>query len=461
VNQPEERFGRVERRQLWARDTRLPPSAALFYLERGEAKVVRPECQSGALICPVPDCPSPRYSTRGGSKRDHFFHVSGTSVNHAPESWFHFTAKHLVGDWLRRANPGAEVHVDDQAVDNGQRPDVLATLADGRRFAFEVQYAGITAEAWLARHDGYRGQGITDIWLFGHAGAHFRPARGEWAVDRVLINPAQAAVEGASQLLHWINPDERTIASRRTVTDLMWQSPFAQRHGRYAVEPLSSCRLGFDDFMTPTDTHEAELKERRDSEERAERELEERIGLERAAAAAKRRVIEDREEAEYRSQSRPQVVERLGGAMNVIEVHLPADRGVWRHPFQWHAELFELCIEGHVGETFTMARAAGQFRDRSSKNAVFAAVASYLRYLKETRYVDFESEGYWVRDPIRVLADSTRPPGAPTLRRRSTPADRRWTGFRTEEEWAAILDEAPTARSQVTSPGPSAESGRD
>ena len=83
--------------------------------------------------------------------------------------------------------------MDDLAVDNGQRPDAFATFPDGRRFAFKVQYAAITADDWQRRHDGYAAQGIADIWLFGHAGAHFRPARGALSEG---AGPAQPGPSG-------------------------------------------------------------------------------------------------------------------------------------------------------------------------------------------------------------------------------------------------------------------------
>jgi hypothetical protein len=67
--------------------------------------------------------------------------------------------------------------VDHEAVDNGQVPDVLVVFPDGRRFAFEIQYAPLTIDAWRARHAGYRAQDIVDIWLFGHIPPHLRVAR--------------------------------------------------------------------------------------------------------------------------------------------------------------------------------------------------------------------------------------------------------------------------------------------
>ena len=46
-------------------------------------------------------------------------------------------------------------------------------------------------------------------------------------------------------------------------------------------------------------------------------------------------------EAEYQERLRPAIVEKLGGALEAIEYPLRWDRGIWRHRYRWHAELFE------------------------------------------------------------------------------------------------------------------------
>lgn len=434
----EDRFGRAERRQLWARDLRLPADAPLTYLEEGAASELRADCKAGHLICPVPECPLPRISTRAGSRRDHFFHVARTGVSHAPESWFHYTGKHLVGWWLHIRHPEASVRVDDLAVDNGQRPDVFATFPDGRRIAFEVQYAPITAEAWQQRHDGYATQGITDIWLFGHAGAHFRSARGEMSEGRVRLNPAHHAVEAVGLSLHWINPDERTIGTRRRASDSLWPGPWARDRGRYAVDQLLSCRLEGTEFVTPTARRDAKLLAEQQARELAEREAEEREDREAAARYERRRAIEEREETEYQEHLRPAIIEKLGGAIEAIEYPLRWDRGIWRHRYRWHAELFERFIEGKVGQSFEYRHAVGPFMDFGPRRGVFAAMSGYLRHLRDAGYLWFENDGTRIIDPIHVRADSTHPP-----RRITAPARYDWNqraGFRSEREWEALLE---------------------
>lgn len=434
----EDRFDRAERRQLWARDLRLAPDAPLTYLEEGAAAQLRPDCQAGHLVCPIPDCPEPRISTRAGSRRDHFFHVARAGVRHAPESWLHYTGKHLLGWWLRVRHPEASVRIDDLAVDSGQRPDVLAAFPDGRRVAFEVQYAPITAESWQQRHDGYAAQGIADIWVFGHTGAHFRPARGDLSEGRVRLNPAHLALEAAGLSLHWINPDERAIATRRRASDSLWPGPWASERGRYAVDQLLSCRLEGTDFVTPTDRHDAKLLAEREARERAEREAEEREDREAKARYERRQAIEAREEAEYQERLRPAIVEKLGGAIEAIEYPLRWDRGIWRHRYRWHAELFERCIEGKVGQTFEYRHAVGPFMDFGPRRGVFAAMSGYLRHLRDVGYVWFENDGTRIIDPIQVRADSTHPPRRPGAMARYDWNQR--AGFRTESEWEKLLE---------------------
>lgn len=73
-----------DQRQLYARDTRLSGDAPLRFIREGEAERLRAECRAGDLICPVPGCADPRYTTAGGTKRDHFRHRSLAGGVHAP-----------------------------------------------------------------------------------------------------------------------------------------------------------------------------------------------------------------------------------------------------------------------------------------------------------------------------------------------------------------------------------------
>jgi hypothetical protein len=248
---------RPEVRQLFARDRRLADYAPLVFIEIGATGRLRADCEAGHLVCPVPDCRDPRLITRGGSRRDHFAHRRLVDpVTHAPERWYHLCAKQLIGDWVRRRYPEARVQVDHEAVDNGQVPDVLVVFPDGRRFAFEVQYAALTIDAWRARHAGYLAHGIVDIWLFGHVPPHLRTARSRPGEPlRFVFRHLLEAVDLAGSIARWIDPDERAI---RTPLHAVGPRRVRSPSGGWLLvealpEPLDTCVLDQGGLRTPAD----------------------------------------------------------------------------------------------------------------------------------------------------------------------------------------------------------------
>ena len=197
--------------QVFARDRRLPPEAPLVFLERGHADDLRADARAGLLICPIGDCSDPRFVVRAGSRRDHFAHKAGAG-GHAAETLAHHTSKHLVAAWLRQLYPDAATSVDTQEVENGQRPDVLIVLADGRKVAYEVQFAGLTQDEWNSRHDGYAGLGVHDVWLFGGTRYDRRP-RGRYAGPHdVALPPVFDAVLAKRHPMLLVDPSTETVA---------------------------------------------------------------------------------------------------------------------------------------------------------------------------------------------------------------------------------------------------------
>lgn len=450
-----------DRRQLYARDTRLSADAPLRFIREGEAERLRAECRSGILVCPVPDCADPRYTTASGTKRDHFRHLSLVAGVHAPESYYHFAAKHLVGDWARRQHADATVHVDDHRIgsDSGsvQVPDVLIEFPDGRRFAVEIQYAPITRDDWWRRHNGYQQQGIVDIWLWGHERRYLREARDH--ANRIHLGPVPFELQRAGVPLHWINPDEGLIASVRDASDPWTEAE--RRHGRrgkpqwesvsLAFEPLAACRIDGDQFVTPLMTYEAEhrseiaheLLQQRD-EERRQREARQKAREKEARRHEQRRAYAQRmADEEYERRVRPAVVKRLAGALDAIEVALPWDRAIYRSPAHWHAKLFELFIEGHIGEIFTFADVMSQLIDRLEGriDEMPMAAYDYLRFLERSGYLACRRDDRQLITDVVVLADASNPPGSdgsiPSPERgEALPGVDRPRGAR---EWAAVL----------------------
>jgi len=115
----------------------------------------------------------------GKQKRHHFAHKSGGQA-HSPESVMHHAGKDMMLQWLKATYPDWTIELEATlGLDSGKtrRADILATspVAPYQRLAFEIQYSALSAEDWLLRHNDYKSLGIEDIWLWGNAGANFRP----------------------------------------------------------------------------------------------------------------------------------------------------------------------------------------------------------------------------------------------------------------------------------------------
>lgn len=195
--------------QVFARDTRLPDTADLIYLERGHANLVRDDVNAGHLICPIPGCDDPRFIVRGGSKRDHFAHKPGAS-GHAPETVEHHNAKHLIARWLRHHHPQATIHVDDQTISSGQRPDVLIELDTTHHVGYEIQRAPLTADEWEARHTRYATSGVKDVWVFtGHT---YAPSSSLETPTYRRLHPALEAVLSYGHPVIYLDPHSEVVA---------------------------------------------------------------------------------------------------------------------------------------------------------------------------------------------------------------------------------------------------------
>lgn len=156
-----------ETRQVWARDR---ASGDPVFIEEGTAATVRSRAKA-EWECIVPGCDSP-ISTRGGTRRDHFFHL--TAVDHPGESLNHLAAKAMLAQWATGCTVGRAVVKEEQTVKNldiYRRPDVLITRnGDGHRLALEVEYKWFSAEDWQRKQDDFDREGIACAWLLGHTG---------------------------------------------------------------------------------------------------------------------------------------------------------------------------------------------------------------------------------------------------------------------------------------------------
>jgi hypothetical protein len=308
-------------------------------------------------------------------------------------------------------------------------------------------------EEWRRRHEGYRQQGIVDIWLFGHLRPHLRRPRPssfrtQEDIERsVMVGDLLRAVLGAGLPVRFVNADERAIAT------VLWeQSPLGLRswgEPYVEIEALDAACLDAAGLLMPVDAAEAAAVAARLEEEARERAEEERWEREQqrreAQVAARERFKQERlaEQALTWHEARPRFLKhvRLPEVPLIIRQHANADGGIYWHPEHWKARLFVDVIEGRIGETFTFKEAAHPFWEKqaSSRQRVSRALCSYLFLLKRRGYVDFDADGYFIEGPIRVLADLHNAPHA-----------------RATQQEASWLDPAPPQR--ITPPAPPSSS---
>jgi hypothetical protein len=410
-----------ERRQLWARDTRRPLESPLVYLRTGEAEALRLDCREGRLVCPIPDCAAPKITTRAGSRRDHFAHLSGGG--HGPETLHHYTAKALVGAWLRKRHPEAAVTIDLRTVESGRQPDVLVEFDDGRRFAFEIQYAGLTQAEWAKRHRDYGRDGIIDIWLFGHT-RFLRAARTDvfdHPEGRFTLGPLLETVDHAAAGLLWIDPDEQKLFIRRRYSGAghdSWSKHGIRPTVEVAAVDLALCRLEEWRLWTPIEPDELEGKRIYDERMRKAR---------RQEAEDRRRYREDQErEREVRQHARAmraaqqtsweryraKIVAAYGAIPPILLRDHRTARGMLLEPAHWHGLLVGSFINRRVGRLFTTDEVVEFFDSRRLFDPGFdheAVVEDYLYVLRRHGFIDFAARGPFLEGPALVLADCARP----------------------------------------------------
>lgn len=181
-------------------------SGQLWFLEENTGHVNRPFVREN-IVCPVPGCSAKLTSAHRARKRDGLQHYSGAG-GHSIESIFHSQGCALIEDWLRRRYPKSTVKREEYTNDAGERrADVLITSPGGDRVAFEVQYSALTPDAWQRRHDSYRQQNITDVWLFGHTRQHLKAD----SLGTFRPNPTHEAVVAAGSPVMFINPESELI----------------------------------------------------------------------------------------------------------------------------------------------------------------------------------------------------------------------------------------------------------
>lgn len=235
-----------ERRFIYGARRHGAPGLVLLPERAAEARRAPTKSE---LMCPVPGCPMPDFTTVDRSRagrRDGYRHLA-TSVDHGAERMHHVLAKGLLARWARWAVPGATGIEEHPSNDARERiADVMVRLPGGAQFALEVQYSALSVEAWRERHESYRRDGIIDVWLFGHAGAQSR-----WRDGVMYLNATQREIAASGAPVLWINPLTEEVAY---ATSTAWSSGRATiiplEEGPLRVVPLTQWRLLEDGMFT-------------------------------------------------------------------------------------------------------------------------------------------------------------------------------------------------------------------
>jgi len=416
-------IGDGETRQLYALDRR---SGRIVYLPEGEADRFKDDCRTGHLICPIETCPSRSFVAHGGTKKRHHFHHKVRTAAH--ESYHHQLGKLLLGQHLQDRHPEARVVVDHEAIDNGQRPDVLVEFRDGRRFAFELQLSALPLDVWKRRHDGYRRQRILDVWIFGHLPPQLRPSRYHseqrfaWTVE--LHELAQAIARTGAPVL-FFNPDERQLATATIDSGEHFLRSWDAAELVY--DDLEDCEIRGRRFWTPSAAieHAARIERRKWTIEARKRLASEQAVELRRLADQLAKQEQEREFAAqlvFRRAAQQQAWQQaapeflrlvgLGAVPAIINIKLKTDWATCWHPAHWHARLFYKFIEGRLGETFSYAEARRRlFKTQPyGKRRAYVGLRAYLFELRRRGYLHFDSDRHTIYDPILVLADLHHPP---------------------------------------------------
>jgi len=269
-------------RQVWARRGTGEAGGVFFLDEGGVTEEVRRECSEGRLVCPMADCPDPRFIARGGEVRRHHFAHRVAHVKHATAAVWRAEAMTMLADWAGRYR-GAEVDAHD-----GEHVAAVRVRSQrtGREVELQVTYDRRFEPPLEQLHDPARQL------LVGHTRGLLLPRtpcpelRDAWWCGTSRL---------VGELLLWggwaiaVNPEQRLVA---TLVDAY----AALRAGllpRAARTPhpllclvckLDRCRLTGHGLETPT-TQRLTAEHARESAQRAQTRTPARPPPERAAAA--------------------------------------------------------------------------------------------------------------------------------------------------------------------------------
>lgn len=380
-----------ETRQVWARH-RI--TGEPVFVAPGAAAEVR-ETARAEWTCLVPGCEEV-ISTRGGSKRDHFFHVTAVEHSGGPEGANHLASKAMLAQWaVREAHGGADV-AEEQSIKNvelelNRRPDVLVTWSTGQRLALEVEYKHFPAELWAAKQTDLDRDGVTVTWLVGHTRVQLDPK----LASAVRLPALGRTLAAADRHVLVINPVTRQIGtlagdSRFTTRLRNWDSIAWLR-----IDDLDSCVLDPDQgLVTPTMRRiDAAIKG-------ASRAAAEEIAAERAIEEALEKEEQRQHAAWHASQARRLVHRVWGNSPRLLRDPSDHDWAIEAIPVHWHTVLYQAVIHNELGRGFALddcwdALRAASITWTPDEDYALKALASYLNTFVDAGLVTPVGPGRW------------------------------------------------------------------
>jgi hypothetical protein len=247
-------------RQVYARKADAPSDAPLVFMPDGQAEVFRDRAQAGALICPVPGCPSPKLSTRGGERRDHFFHVKAPADPLHSQQYARLATRRLLLDWAIGQTSVTEI-VDKRV--EGVAITLIAHLDDGSRVALCYVDMKLGADAWEDLNYDLKSEGLAASWIFALRKMYFAPPDPAAPViedpgrtDLILDQPIYRRMRWKGSWPLIINLDRQELGNvvkpgGGPAKRLRLLPPNSNRVQHFVAYPLSRCQLCRDGVATP------------------------------------------------------------------------------------------------------------------------------------------------------------------------------------------------------------------
>lgn len=238
-------------RQVYARKAGAQPDDRLVFMPDGQASLFREDARSGALICPVPGCSSPKLTTRGSeSRRDHFMHVQAPADPEHNRSYARLATKRLLRDWAMdqdRVTEVIEAELDGVSVLLGARLD------DGSGVALCYVDTKLGANAWEEHNDLLRSKGLGTAWIFALRKMYFAPPDpadrlDEDRTDLILDRPIYRRMRRNGSWPLLINLERQEFGNvikpgGKPAQRLGFPPPASNRVQHFAANGLEVCRL--------------------------------------------------------------------------------------------------------------------------------------------------------------------------------------------------------------------------